>query len=106
MRVLRIGHQEADIELLNITGDLKSLQNLVDGYIEPCAPIELRLEGIELLANEEGLLRHLPCNENLFPFFYVGDLVAVGVDDEEFTSLSQDQCDFLTKWLESLWDLQ
>lgn len=99
MRVLRIGYQLEDVELVNISGDLESLQKLVDGYIEPCAPLELQLEGIELLANEEGLLRHLPFNENLFPFFFVGDLVAVGVDEDSFTSLTMEQCDFLSQWL-------
>ena len=104
MRVLRIGYQEEDVEFVNITGDLESFQKLVGGYIEPCAPLELQMEGIELLANEVGLLKHLPYNENMSPFFFVGDLVAVGVGGEEFISLTPDQCDFLTQWLGYLGD--
>ena len=72
-------------------GTLEALQNLVDGYIEPAAPVQLRDMGMEMLVNEEGLLRHLPFNENLFPFFYVGTAVLVGVDGESFTSLTIDQ---------------
>lgn len=99
MKVLRIGYQLEDVELVEITGDLESFQRLVGGYIEPCAPLELQMKGIELLANEEGLLRHLPYNENLYPFFFVGDMVAVGVGEENFEELTQEQCDFLSQWL-------
>lgn len=83
---------------------LRSLQDIVGGFIETCAPLELREQGIELLANEEGLLIHLPYNNNLFPFFFVGTLVAVGVDreDECFVSLLPEQEAYLKKWLENL----
>lgn len=86
---------------------LRSLQSIVDGFIEPCAPAELKEQGIELLANEEGLLRYLPANINMFPFFYVGNLVAVGVglnDDgeEDFVSLTPEQENFLKRWLNNL----
>lgn len=83
-------------------GALHDLQALVGGYIEPCAPVELRQRGIELLCNEEGLLRQLPVNINLFPFFFVGTLVAVGVSGENFVSLTPEQETYLKKWLESL----
>lgn len=83
-------------------GSLYDLQHLVDGYIEPCAPVQLRQQGIELLCNEEGLLRGLPCNINMFPFFFVGTLVAVGVSGEEFTSLTPEQETYLKKWIENL----
>ena len=81
---------------------LYDLQHLVDGYIEPCAPAQLREFGIELLCNEEGLLKGLPCNENLYPFFFVGNLVAVGVGEDEFVSLTPKQEMFLRSWLTML----
>lgn len=83
-------------------GALHDLQDLVGGYIEPCAPVELRQRGIELLANEEGLLKQLPVNINLFPFFFVGTLVAVGVSGEDFVSLTPDQESYLKSWLKNL----
>lgn len=83
-------------------GALHDLQALVGGYIEPCAPVELRQRGIELLANMEGLLRQLPVNINMFPFFFVGTLVAVGVSGEDFVSLTPYQESYLKKWLENL----
>lgn len=78
---------------------LEALQRLVDGYIEPCAPVELRERGIELLCNEEGLLRGLDPNEHLFPFFLVGYIVAVGVEGEDFTGLSRAQFEYLCEWI-------
>ena len=83
-------------------GNLYDLQAMVGGYIEPCAPAELKAKGIELLCNEEGLLRCLPCNINMFPFFFVGTLVAVGVSGEDFVSLTPEQESYLKKWLENL----
>jgi len=83
-------------------GALHDLQAMVGGYIETCAPAELRAKGIELLCNEEGLLRQLPVNINMFPFFFVGTLVAVGVSGENFVSLTPEQESYLKKWLENL----
>lgn len=84
------------------TGTLHELQAIVGGYIEPCAPVQLKEQGIELLANEEGLLRQLPYNINMFPFFFVGTLVAVGVDGEYFVSLTPKQENYLREWLDNL----
>lgn len=91
------------VYLHDLEGDtLKGLQSLVDGYIEPCAPAQLREVGIELLANEEGLLRGLAPNVNLFPFFFVGQLVAVGIGEEDFVSLTPVQEKKLLHWLYTL----
>lgn len=92
-------HHGHDIKVENT---LAILQTLVGGYIEPCAPVQLREWGIELLANEEGLLKGLPFNINLYPFFFVGDLVAVGVKGEEFVSLTPEQEHYLKDWLDDL----
>ncbi len=86
----------------DIEGQLYDLQYYVDGFIETCAPAELKAKGIELLCNEEGLLRQLPVNINMFPFFFVGPLVAVGVSGDRFVSLTPDQEAYIKKWLESL----
>ena len=45
---------ETNVYLAPWDKSLGALQRLVDGYIEPCAPISLRERGIELLCNEEG----------------------------------------------------
>lgn len=85
-----------------IPNTLEALQESVGGYIECCAPAELRERGIELIANEEGMLKGLPVNENLLPFLFVGQLVAVSVFREDFVSLSDSQIDYLKQWLGGL----
>lgn len=102
MRVLVIGTNQGNIHLHDIEGELWELQNLVGGFIECCAPVQLRRKGIQLLANEEGLLKGLDTNVNLFPFFFVGQLVMVGVADEEFTSLTEEQQAYAMQWLREL----
>ena len=102
MRVIVIRTKLGNIQRRDTSGLLYDLQWLVDGFIEPCAPVQLREQGIELLCNEEGLLRHLPANENLFPFFYVGTVVAIGVGEDEFVGLTEEQEAFVLEWLSGL----
>lgn len=103
MIIVRIGTKRGDVASRYVREiKLEDLQALVGGYIEPAAPVELREQGIELLVNEEGLLKGLDTNENLFPFFFVGQAVAVGVGGEDFVSLSQAQVNFLEDWLRGL----
>lgn len=102
MKVIKIGYKLGDVELIEIENDLHELQALVEGYIEPCAPLELRERGIELLANEEGLLAGLENNHNLFPYFFVGTLVMVGVQGDELVSLTDEQISFAREWLKLL----
>ena len=91
-----------DTKADDVEGLVFELQALVDGYVELCTPVQLKQHGIELLCNEEGLLRGLPCNINMFPFFFVGTLVAVGVGDEDFVSLTPEQEQWLKQWIENL----
>lgn len=104
MRVMVIGTHVGDIHLHDIEGDLWELQHLVGGFIECCAPVQLREQGIQMLANEEGLLRGLDVNENLGVFFFVGQLVMVGVEDDKFVSLTEKQQRYIMRWLKALDD--
>lgn len=104
MRVLVIGTKQGNIHLHDIEGDLWELQHLVGGFIECCAPVQLREQGIQMLANEEGLLRGLNLNENLDPFFFVGQLVMVGVEGDNFVSLTEKQQVYAMRWLRALAD--
>lgn len=99
MKVVRVTTELGNFEPMEIDGSLKSLQELVEGYIQPCAPAGLKAHGIELLCNEEGLLKRLEPNPNFFPFFFVGNLIAVGVGDEDFISLTEDQMYILRNWI-------
>ena len=102
-RFVLIEPKAGDVSVITVAiPRLEAYQDLVEGYIETCTPVQLRDHKIELLANEEGLLRGLPLNENLVPFFLVGNVVAVGVDGEDFVGLTDDQIDYLRAFLLSL----
>lgn len=101
MIVLRIpANGEPHVSLIKNT--LEDLQGCVGGLLECCGLPEMESRGIELLCNEEGFLKCLEPNVNLFPFYFVGDLVAVGVKDDEFISITADQYDFMMTFLEGL----
>lgn len=101
MRVYIIPAQE--LPYAGVTeGNLADLQYLVGGLIQPFTPPEMRKRGITLLCSEDGLLTQMPVNINMFPFFFVGTLVAVGVAGDEFVSLTPDQEEYVKKWLEEL----
>lgn len=102
MRVLKIGVGKGEVHEVNIDGTLEELQTMVDGHIEPCAPVQIKEHLIEFLANEKGLLKGLSPNENLFPFFFVGNVIAVGVSGEDFESLTDNQIEFIKLWLQRL----
>ena len=102
MRVMSLGVKEGDRRVHCIDGSLESLQKEVGGYIQPAAPVELKIKSIEMLVNEEGLLAQLETNVNLFPFFFVGPVVFVGVKGEDFVSLTLPQIKFLHAWLSTL----
>ena len=100
MRVYRIGTIQDDHGVLEVVNHLKPLQDLVGGYIEVVYIPEFEEQGIILLANEEGLLKGLDYNENMWPFFYVGNLVALSTDGEEFASLTEYQIQWLLEWFD------
>ena len=103
MKVLRIGTLLNDVEVVDIKEQpLKTLQTMVDGYIEVCTPRYFNDCGIEFLANEEGLLKGMHINENLAVFGLFGPVVVVGSDGDEFVSLSDNQILWAKRYLERL----
>ena len=102
MKVIVIGTKHNDIKTVETEGRLQDFQAMVKGYIQPAAPAQLRQQGIEMLVNEDGLLTDLADNVNLFPFFFVGPAVLVGIGEEEFVGLTQEQIFFAYDWLRDL----
>lgn len=89
------------VEVKEISGSLESLQDCVNGYIEPlCLDVDTIL-----LCNEEGKINGsmpnrfaLDKNDNVIDLIY-GDFVIVGVDGDGFTGLTQKQIDeYLPKY--------
>lgn len=101
MRVYYIGTARRKYYPLETAGELRDLQALVDGYIEVVHIPEFEEQGITLLANEQGVLHLMALNWNLLPYFYVGPVVALSVEGEEFVGLSDMQADFIKQWLDN-----
>ena len=80
-RVEEIGHE------------LEDLQNFVGGLIQY---VELE-DNVVLICNEEGKLRGLTPNRKVGNDVIVGDFIIVGIEDEDETSLTDDQIEKYTK---------
>lgn len=88
--VKRVGEKAKQVKILN---DLRIIQNIVDGFIETV----YMGNGIYLVCNEEGKLEELEPNFALGNDIIVGNVVFVGSDGEEFTSLNENQISILKK---------
>lgn len=73
-----------DYEEIDIENDLKSLQEAVGGYIQ-AVPVD---EYTAVICDEEGRLKGLPDNCMFRGISFVGTILIVGTDGEEFTDVS------------------
>lgn len=105
LRILYAPH-DSKPEVKSISNRLLILQVLVGGYIETVRLPELEDHQIVMVVNEEGIIKQLPLNKNLLPFFYVGDVFFVAEDGEEFVSLSDDQLSQIFDFLERLKEIR
>ena len=83
-----------------VQNTLKALQKLVSGRIETI-PI---FEDLIILCNEEGRLLDLPYNCECCGIDFVGTIVLVGVDGEEFDSVPATR-EQLIKLFPKLWEV-
>lgn len=82
LRVIRKqpGH---DPEIIQIDNTLKALQEEVGGYIETVTVATNTV----VICNEEGLLIGLPPNCDFGSHSFVGTILVVGTDGEEFADI-------------------
>lgn len=73
-------------EVIDIPNTLEALQEKVGGYIETVT----FATDAAIICNEEGRLMGLPYNCNLLGVSFVGPILIVGVDGEEFTGIPDD----------------
>lgn len=99
MNVVKVGTKAGDINVVDWDGSLKGLQDMVEGYIEVVNVIGFTDHRIKMLVNEEGVLTLKPINENLLPFFYVGNAVFIGVKDDCFDGLTPEEIDRVLHYL-------
>lgn len=66
-----------------IENDLKKLQEIVGGYIETVTIAE----DLVIICNEEGKLKGLPENCNVCGIDFVGPIIFVGINEDEFANI-------------------
>ena len=92
MTVLIVKPKEKPI-LTEIENTLKTMQTIVEGYIEALYPFE---DEIALVCNEEGKILGLPLNRALYDpdgkmyDIIYGTFIVCGLSEENFDSLSSD----------------
>lgn len=74
-------------EIIEIENTFSAFQEAVGGYIETVT----LFEDLCLICNEEGRLMGLPHNVECCGVDFVGTVLAVGVDGEEFCGLNDRQ---------------
>lgn len=73
-------------EWQTIPNTLEALQEIVGGYIEAVSPFTDAV----IICNEEGRIRGLEYNCDVFGYGFVGTIIFAGVDGEEFDDFPQD----------------
>lgn len=90
MDILIIEPEKAPFKA-TISGDLKSLQDIVGGHIEAIYPYD---DPVALVCNEEGKLIGLPLNRKIEDYDIIaGTFFICGLGHEDFTSLSPELLD-------------
>ena len=82
-------------QIKEINNTLKSLQELVGGHIE-AVPLATDLA---IICNEEGRLQGMPNNCDIGGINFVGPIVAVGIEADDFTDCPVDLVDWQKYWL-------
>ena len=75
-------------QIIDIDNTLEALQEAVGGYIET---ITVATDAC-IVCNESGRLLNLPFNCKLCGKNFVGPVLIVGVDGDEFTDLYRPEC--------------
>lgn len=99
MRVIKIGTKLGDVELTNID-DMESVIGASDFSEE--TPFGLWYNHIVLVCRKNGMLQGLEPNENLFPFFFVGECFLAHHDFRNFSDLTDNDLTFVKQWLKGL----
>ena len=82
-------------DVRNVSNDLRALQDIVGGYIET---VTFTTDCVAI-CNEEGRIRGMAHNICFCGVDFVGPVIFVGADGEEFTDLTQETAAFLIREL-------
>lgn len=84
---------------VNVSNSLEALQKNVEGYIETVTISD----DLVVICNEEGRLHGLPYNCTICGFDFVGPILMVGRDGDEFADLPV-KWDMMKKLFPNLWE--
>lgn len=84
-------------EVVDIPNELKDLQKAVGGYIE----VYQVSTDLAIICDEEGKIKGKPYNCTLCGEDFVGTILFVGVNEEEFTDVNEDFC----RLFRGLWEM-
>lgn len=96
-------------EVKEIKGDLESMQEAVEGYIECVYPWEAE---VCIVCNEEGKINGMKLNRGIWDEndgnlvdVIAGTFLVVGIKDTTFRSLTQDEIEAFGQlfWLPEIW---
>lgn len=85
------------IEFKEIKKGLESLQEIVEGYLEP---VSCNLPNIEMLANEEGKLRSLQPNFKCGNNIIVGNVVFARVKNSNYESITDEDFELIKAFID------
>lgn len=85
-------------EIRDIPNTLEELQASVGGYIESCT----FATNAAVICNEEGRLRGLPYNCRFLGVDFVGPILIVGIDGDEFADLDPETMGLLMRGLQGV----
>lgn len=85
-------------EIRDIPNTLEELQESVGGYIESCT----FATNATVICNEEGRLRGLPYNCRFLGVDFVGPILVVGIEGDEFTDLDPETMGLLMRGMQGV----
>lgn len=93
MKVIK-KHPDTDFFVDEVDNVLKALQQFVGGYIE----LVQLYDDVAVICNEEGRIKNLPYNVTIDGISFVGNILIVGTDEEEFCDLPEDFIHSFGEW--------
>ena len=99
IRVL-VKHPEQEPAEVNVACNLKSLQEIVGGYIETVT----FAEDFVVICNEEGRMLGLPNNCDMCGVNFVGTIILCGIDGDDFGDIPLPYAD-IKRIMPNLWEV-
>lgn len=67
--------------------------------------LSAKVEGAVLIQDAKGCIKHLESNSNLYPYFFVGNVLLAKKTSEGYETLTASDIDHFFEWLHGLEDV-